>query len=66
MTTICPCVLSEHPCSEQCTCVNPLSSHGCACCATYGSDEQRKQRATKIVETLSVIEDDDDEVIIIN
>jgi hypothetical protein len=66
MPTICPCLLAGHPCSERCTCVHPTSSYGCACCATYGSKEQRRQKATHIVDTLSVIDDEDDDVIVIN
>lgn len=36
----CPCLHIE-PCSPNCTCVEPYSSHGCARCCSYGSKEQQ-------------------------
>lgn len=45
--TTCPCTLAA-PCSDACTCANPLMSGGCTRCATYGSDEQRKAMAEHI------------------
>jgi len=41
----CPCLYLDEPCDEQCTCVHPYSSFGCRNCCTYGSIEQRKNRA---------------------
>lgn len=43
----CPCVYTT-PCDERCTCVNPMSSRGCARCCTYGSLEQRTRRAENL------------------
>jgi len=50
--TTCPCKLADTPCHPKCTCVNGISSHGCACCATYGSEEQRKAKAQWLVNHL--------------
>jgi len=66
MPTLCPCLVSKYPCSDRCTCVNPLSSYGCKCCATYGSKKQREDKATKLVETLSIIDDNDSELLYTN
>jgi hypothetical protein len=48
--TICPCVIADKPCHVNCTCIQGWSSRGCACCCTYGSFEQRKQKANRLVE----------------
>lgn len=45
----CPCVLADESCHPCCTCVSFLSSVGCYACATYGSDEQRKEAANHLV-----------------
>jgi hypothetical protein len=34
--TKCPCCIADEPCHPNCTCVQPYSSSGCWCCATYG------------------------------
>jgi len=41
----CPCLYLDKPCHDRCTCVNGFSSTGCAYCCTYGSIEQRKEKA---------------------
>lgn len=46
----CPCLYLDEPCHERCTCVNGASSTGCLYCCTYGSLEQRKEKAKKIKE----------------
>jgi len=51
----CPCLIADKPCHPRCTCKYPMSSVGCACCATYGSKEQRKNAANRIVEICSAI-----------
>lgn len=40
----CPCLYTT-PCQKHCTCVEGYSSHGCLRCCSYGSLEQRRQRA---------------------
>lgn len=45
----CPCLIADEPCSPSCTCRNPYSSLGCRCCARYGSEEQRKAVANRLV-----------------
>lgn len=45
----CPCLLADQPCKPDCSCVHWPSSAGCRCCASYGSDEQRKHAANLIV-----------------
>lgn len=45
---VCPCSLVE-PCSDQCSCANPLGSGGCARCCTYGSYDQRTASARRLV-----------------
>jgi len=45
----CPC-LHTTPCSENCTCVNGFSSHGCRRCCSYGSQEQQKNAAIYLVQ----------------
>ena len=52
--TPCPCTLADTPCHDGCSCINPLSSSGCSCCCTFGSEEQRKARANQIVSILRV------------
>jgi len=44
----CPCAHTT-PCHERCTCINPVSSSGCRRCCRYGSDEQRRAMARRIV-----------------
>lgn len=43
----CPCKHTA-PCSDSCTCVDPLSSSGCLRCCSYGSPEQRKAQAERL------------------
>ncbi len=43
----CPCKYVE-PCQENCSCVSPMSSHGCLRCCRYGSIEQRTSAAKRI------------------
>ena len=45
----CPFEIADESCHPDCTCVKPFMSHGCLCCARYGSDEQRKKAANQIV-----------------
>ena len=45
----CPCLLADEPCRPDCSCVNPLMSCGCLCCCTYGSPEQQKRQANRLV-----------------
>lgn len=47
----CPC-LHTTPCDAYCTCVQPLSSRGCARCCTYGSPEQQRNAAEYIASKL--------------
>jgi hypothetical protein len=49
----CPCIYADKPCDPRCTCFNSFSSRGCACCATYGSEEQRKENANRLVRQAS-------------
>ena len=44
----CPCLYTT-PCHERCTCVNQVSSIGCRRCCSYGSMEQRKAMAERLV-----------------
>lgn len=44
----CPC-LHTTPCHPRCTCVNGFSSHGCSRCCTYGSSDQQKAMAERLV-----------------
>jgi hypothetical protein len=41
----CPCLYLDEPCHPHCTCKNGISSHGCLYCCTYGSIEQRTEKA---------------------
>jgi hypothetical protein len=47
----CPCTIVD-PCRSSCTCANPVMSGGCACCAKYGNDEQRRKNAQRIRDIL--------------
>ena len=49
----CPCVIASKPCQPNCTCVNPVMSNGCYCCARYGSEAQRKAAADVIVKAMT-------------
>lgn len=49
---VCPCTIADAPCHTYCTCIKGHSSYGCWCCARYGSDEQRKAAANRIVERM--------------
>jgi len=49
----CPCTYGN-PCRENCTCVVPTSSMGCARCCSYGSREQRQQKAAFLIEMLEL------------
>lgn len=44
----CPCEFGE-PCSGHCTCANQFASGGCMRCCRYGSEEQQKAAAKRIV-----------------
>lgn len=44
----CPC-LHTTPCHKDCTCVNGDMSRGCLRCCTYGSPEQQKAAAERLV-----------------
>ena len=46
----CPCLYLDEPCHPSCTCRNGVSSAGCLYCCTYGSIEQRKQKALQLKE----------------
>jgi hypothetical protein len=48
----CPCVKASEPCHPNCTCAKPWMSHGCYCCAKYGSAEQQKAAADFIVASM--------------
>jgi len=52
----CPCKIADTPCQSNCTCVQGCSSAGCMCCATYGSEEQRKHAANRLVKQSEVID----------
>ena len=54
----CPCVIASKPCQPNCTCVNPVSSSGCYCCARYGSEAQRKDAADAIVKAMTNVAND--------
>lgn len=43
----CPCHWTT-PCSPDCSCVTRGSSRGCDRCCSFGSDEQRRERAKVI------------------
>lgn len=47
----CPCINGQ-PCSDRCSCIMPFSSTGCGHCCRYGSEEQRKFAAERIVSAL--------------
>ena len=47
----CPCLLTT-PCHERCTCVTPLSSSGCSRCCSYGSVQQREERAGRLAKII--------------
>lgn len=47
----CPCNYVE-PCMPDCTCREPYSSAGCLYCCSYGSIEQRIQRAKELIAQL--------------
>lgn len=53
-TYTCPCTIAEKPCHSQCACRNPMSSHSCDCCASYGNEEQRRMAAEFIVRTMRI------------
>ena len=48
-TSGCPCTLVD-PCGKNCSCSNSLLSGGCTRCCSYGSLEQRKAMAQRIVD----------------
>lgn len=48
----CACTLIQ-PCSDVCSCANPLMSGGCARCCTYGSPTQKKAAALYIARALA-------------
>lgn len=51
----CPC-LYGNPCSPKCTCVERISSFGCLRCCTYGSMEQRTNKAARLTAERAVRE----------
>lgn len=54
----CPCLLADEPCRPKCSCRNPESSFACLACAGYGSADQRKQQASRIIQAVRRIADD--------
>lgn len=44
----CVCTRAE-PCQKNCSCAKPLMSHGCLRCCRYGSEEQKKAMALRLV-----------------
>lgn len=44
----CPCTYLTKPCSENCTCKNPVKGGGCDFCCSYGSFAQRRRKAKHI------------------
>lgn len=48
----CPCLYLDEPCHPRCTCRIGGSSLGCMYCCTYGSLEQRKEKAKIISSNL--------------
>ncbi len=55
MPNKCPCEIADKPCSPCCTCVSGGSSHGCICCCSYGSEEQRKGAANYLVKQSQMV-----------
>jgi hypothetical protein len=51
----CPCTQTT-PCHPRCTCVQGHSSRGCKRCCTYGSEEQRRQKAEWLAAKIDVPE----------
>ena len=51
----CPCHHTT-PCHDRCTCINSFSSSGCRRCATYGSAEQQKAAAKRLVRQEAIAE----------
>src|SRR4051812_34248416 len=47
----CPC-LHTTPCDPRCTCVMPASSSGCRRCCSYGSTEQQRVKAERLVRSV--------------
>ena len=43
----CPCTY-DVPCSDMCSCANPVMSGGCSYCCKHGSEEQRKSHAAHL------------------
>jgi hypothetical protein len=58
----CPCLIADKPCMDRCSCVNRVSSRGCLCCCKYGSEEQRKAAANRLVGQSGRIEELEREV----
>jgi hypothetical protein len=52
MKYTCPCLIADEPCQKNCSCIKPYMSHGCLCCARYGSNEQKKEKANLIVKQM--------------
>lgn len=48
----CPCNYIE-PCSQACSCANPVMSGGCQRCCKYGSLEQRREAARQLAGCLT-------------
>jgi hypothetical protein len=44
----CPCEFGD-PCKSSCTCARHSMSGGCLRCCTYGSEEQQKAMANRII-----------------
>lgn len=55
----CPCAYGK-PCDPRCSCVKRGSSIGCERCCSYGSEEQRKESAGRLIcmERMSTNEDE--------
>ena len=53
----CPCLYTT-PCQTRCSCLMPLSSHGCRRCCRHGSPEQQRAMA----ERLAALDDADVEL----
>lgn len=51
----CHC-LHTTPCDVSCTCLNPVSSRGCSRCCSYGSREQQKATAERLVAQQNALE----------
>lgn len=60
---VCPCLIAETPCHPHCTCRQPTSSIGCACCSSYGSKDQQKAKAQWLVNVITSWESEKRELV---